>query len=109
MDTNKEKAYQAKKLLPDNDRDITAQAVKDILTGKGVLAFSDILINLNFIFNTIIIVIILTSHKTARMSHRIRVKNRCGHQDSAASNALEIIKKYEDNPLYRNRDLCFRF
>lgn len=35
LDTYKEKAYQAKKLLLDNDRDITAQAVKDILTGKG--------------------------------------------------------------------------
>ena len=35
LDSYKEKAYQAKKLLLDNDRNITAQAMKDILTGKG--------------------------------------------------------------------------
>ena len=35
LDTYKEKAYQAKKMLLDNDRDITAQAMKVILTGKG--------------------------------------------------------------------------
>ena len=35
LETYKEKAYQAERLLLDNDREVTAQAMKDILTGKG--------------------------------------------------------------------------